>query len=68
VPGPQLSEPLAERIRIPVTLGERLQVSQQRHGQVVVAWLVAVISARDEIDRSSARCSGVSGRSSARNS
>jgi hypothetical protein len=30
--------------------------------------LVAVISARVEIDRSSARCSAVSGRSSARNS
>jgi hypothetical protein len=29
VPGAQLAEPLAERVRIPVTLSECLQVSQQ---------------------------------------
>ena len=38
MPGAQLQEPLAERVGRPLTLSERLQVSQQRHGQVVVAW------------------------------
>jgi hypothetical protein len=37
VPGAQLTEPLAERLRILFALSERLQVAQQRQGQVVVA-------------------------------
>jgi hypothetical protein len=35
--GVQLQEPLPERSRIFLPVSERLQVPQQRHGQVVVA-------------------------------